>query len=917
LEVPPDEFKLPFFQENGFLRKRCPLCHSHFWTQNPDQETCGDAPCVSYTFIGDPPTRMRLTVPEMREQFLSFFEKRGHGRVRPYPVVARWRDDLMVTIASIVDFQPYVIEGVIPPPSNPLVVSQPCMRFEDIDLVGPTFGRHLTIFEMGGHHAFNYEGQPEIYWKDQTVRYHHELLCDELGVPSEMVTYKEGLWSGGGNAGYDLEGCVAGLEVSTLVFMMYRVIDDRLEPMPCRVVDTGYGVERWSWLTLGSPSAFHAIYGPILENLLKEAGISIDEVMLAEAAKHSCVSRAEELLEARGRLAKLLGLERGELLGILRPLEAVYTALDHTKGLVFLLSEGVVPSNVKEGYLARLLLRRAYRMLRRAGIEVRLLDLVEAQVEYWGGDFPQLREMRDEIIEMVEVEVEKYRETLRRGGSLVRRLLRRRPTIEVDTLVELYDSHGLTPEDVGEVASTMGVSIETPEDFYALVARRHMAGVAAEMVEGKPEVDVKGLPKTRLLYYEDAYKRDFTARILAVLDNQYVVLDKTAFYPEGGGQPADTGWLVKGDEKRRVIDVQSVEGVILHRIEGINLFEEGDEVRGLLDWERRYALMRSHTATHILIGAARRALGLHAWQAGTQKGVERSRLDVSHYRRLTRGEIEEIERLANQAIWEGRPVRCRWMPRNEAEERYGFKLYQGGAIPGGEIRVVEIEDWDVEACGGTHVGNTHEVGLIKIVATERVQDGVERLIYSAGPHGLSEIQRREEILVRAAETLGAPMEKLAEAVANTLENVRRLRKELNTLMREASRGRAEKLLREAEEVEGVRLIIEAERTPLDYLIEVGNALAELQTNIVAVLLSENDGRFIVKAGDGAVEKGVHAGRVAAAVAKAIGGGGGGKPHFAQGGGGDPSRLPMAVEVVKDALRGQLREGGKPQHKNPL
>jgi len=601
-------------------------------------------------------------------------------------------------------------------------------------------------------------------------------------------------------------------------------------------------------------------------------------------------------------LAELLGMKREELLRILRPLEAIYTALDHTKGLVFLLSEGVVPSNVKEGYLARLLLRRAYRMLRRAGIETKLLDLVEAQIDYWGGDFPQLREMRDEILEMVEVELGKYRETLKRGGGLVRRLLRRRKTLDAETLVELYDSHGLTPEDVSEAASQLGVRVETPEDFYARVARRHMA---AELVEEKPHIDVRGLPKTKPLYYEDAYMRTFEAEVLAVLNGEYVVLNQTAFYPEGGGQPGDTGWLAKGEEKARVIDTQMVEGVIVHRVEGSNPLKPGDRVRGVIDWDRRYALMRSHTATHILIGAARRVLGLHAWQSGTQKGVERSRLDVSHYRRLTRGEIEEIERLANQVIWEARPVRCQWMPRNEAEKRYGFRLYQGGAVPGGEIRVVEIEDWDVEACAGTHVRNTHEVGIIKIVATERVQDGVERLIYSVGPYGLREIQHREELLLRASETLGAPMEKLPEAVANTLENVRRLRKELNALMREASTARAERLLREGEEIEGLKLIIESERTPLDYLIEVGNALAEREPNIVAILLSEIDGRFIVKAGDEAVERGVHAGKLARALAKVIGGGGGGKPHFAQGGGGEPSKLEEAKEAIRETLRSQL------------
>ncbi|RLI31025.1 alanine--tRNA ligase, partial [Candidatus Bathyarchaeota archaeon] len=218
---------MPFFDEEGYVRKLCPKCGEYFWTQNPDQEFCGEATpegCAHYTFIGNPPTRRKYTYREMREAFLSFFEKHGHTRIKPYPVVARWRDDLFFTHASIIDFQPYVTEGVIPPPANPLVISQPCLRFVDIDNVGLTFGRHLTIFEMGGAHAFNSPTQ-EIYWKDQTVRYHHEFATKELGIPSEEIIYKEGVWIGGGNAGPDVESIVRGLEIATLVFMQFKVVD--------------------------------------------------------------------------------------------------------------------------------------------------------------------------------------------------------------------------------------------------------------------------------------------------------------------------------------------------------------------------------------------------------------------------------------------------------------------------------------------------------------------------------------------------------------------------------------------------------------------------------------------------------------------------------------------------------------------
>ena len=221
MEISEKEFAVPFFKENGFIRKQCESCKSHFWTQRRDERYCGDSPCVQYSFIGKSPARRSYSVHEMRELFLSFFEKNGHKRIKPYPIVARWRDDVFLVGASIYDFQPYVTEGMVPPPANPLVVSQPSIRFTDIDNVGPTLGRHDLIFEMGGAHAFNYPDR-EVYWMDQTIRYHHQLATEEFGLKSESILYKEHFWSGGGNAGPDLECLCEGLEISTLVFMQYK-----------------------------------------------------------------------------------------------------------------------------------------------------------------------------------------------------------------------------------------------------------------------------------------------------------------------------------------------------------------------------------------------------------------------------------------------------------------------------------------------------------------------------------------------------------------------------------------------------------------------------------------------------------------------------------------------------------------------
>jgi alanyl-tRNA synthetase len=905
MQIPPDEFRLPFFKEHGFVRKQCPHCGVHYWTQDEGSTSCGDAPCMDYDFIGSSPVSRRFTLGEMREKFLGYFERNGHKRIAPYPVVARWRDDLMFTIASIIDFQPYVTEGILPPPANPLVVSQPCLRFEDIDLVGVTAGRHHTIFEMGGHHAFNYEGGEQVYWKDQTVTYHHELIT-EIGVPSEEVRYKEGVWAGGGNAGYCLEPSVAGLEVSTLVFMQYRVVSDKWEQMPINIVDTGYGMERWTWLSTGDPSGFQSVYGPVLDRLVGWAGLSLDWKLLGELAKYSYRINLENRGEERRNIAGIVGLDPDELDRVLTPVEGVYAALDHTKAAAFILSEGIVPSNVKEGYLARMLLRRGYRLLRRAGIEDRLIDLVDAQVGFWGGDFPQLGKMRGEILEMVKVEQEKYLDTLSRGHGLVQRYVQKNRKVPGEQLVEFYESHGLTPEDVQEAAKEIGVEVDVPRDFYSLVSGKHMRG-KKEIVEKEGAglaKRVEDLPATRRLFYEDLYKREMDAKVVEVLDRNLVALDQTVFYAEGGGQISDRGALTCRGKTYEVVDVQSVEGVLVHQVKQKGL-KKGDRVHGEINWDRRIALMRAHTATHIIIGSARRVLGEHAWQAGASKTVERARLDISHYARITREQVEEIEQLANAVVREGRPVTCRFMLRDEAERRYGFRLYQGGAVPGKEIRVVDMGDWDVEACGGTHLANTSEAGLIKIVGTERVQDGVERLIYAVGPYALEEVQRRERLLMDAAEQLGAPYEQVPEAVSNNLQALKDLRDQLEGFQRSMGKQKAETLLKEAIDVDGVKVVFYSDDVDIGFLIELGNAMEELEPSVVAVMYSGAQRRFGVKAGKAAMEKGVHAGKLTTELGKLIGGGGGGQPHFGQGGGGSPEKFREAEDKMVEAIKAGL------------
>ncbi len=914
-EIDENEFALPVFKELGFTRRACPNCGSRFWSSNPKQETCGEVPCQAYSFLGNPPTKRSYDVREMRIQFLDYFAERAHTRIKPYPIVARWRDDVYLVGASIYDFQPYVTEGIVPPPANPLVISQPCIRFTDIDRVGPTAGRHYTFFEMGGHHAFNRNGQ-EVYWKDETIRFHHQLLSNVLGVPSEAITYKEHFWSGGGNAGPDLEGIVAGLEISTLVFMKYKTMGNELIPIPIRTVDTGYGIERWSWLSQGSPSGFHSVYGSLLKNTMTMANLAVDDT-LATAVTH-----ASGIFYADGKpwrpaaiswVAQQTALEASGLQETLSKLEEVYALIDHTKTLSFLLAEGVVPSNVGEGYLARLIIRRAMRLSRQLGISDRLAEIVEAQLKFWSGDFRTLRDMRTEVLEGLRIEVEKYKETISKGSDVVARIAKDLSNrgvrqIPLEQLVDLYDSQGLTPEIVREGAEKLGVEVEVPDNFLTLVAERqskHATSQQAQMETG-PDEKLATLPATRALYYDDQYQTKFKAKVLARTGERSVILDQTCFYPQGGGQPGDNGELSFQGGVVNVVDVKKVGEVVVHYLDE-PLPGQVELVDGEIDWVRRQSLMRHHTSTHALIGAARRVLGEHVWQAGAQKDTDTSRLDITHYSEITDKEREKIERLVNQVILRNVPVQATWLAREKAEAKYGFRLYQGGAVPGARIRVVTIQGWDAEACGGTHCKRTGELGVFKIDKIGRLQDGVERIEFSAGESALRHISHNYDTLSKTSKILGTSVEQLPAVARSLVEERDEMAKELKKLREKTVESKVKLLTRRAKGIGPVSLVItKVPRRKGQDPVDLANRLKESNPRHVAVIFEVSDKvQMVVAAGDEAVRAGVNAAEVVSTVTKVIGGRGGGRPYFATGGGPGKDLVERAIAKAAEVVASQV------------
>lgn len=901
-----DEYRLDFFMDAGFQRKKCVKCGKFFWTRDTARKTCGDPPCDPYTFIGAPVFSREHGLDEMREHYLSYFEARGHTRVARYPVVARWRDDIYLTIASIADFQPFVTSGQVPPPANPLTISQPCIRLDDLDSVGRS-GRHLTTFEMMAHHVFNTR-EREIYWKDRTVQ-----LCDDLllglGMDPLAVTYKENPWAGGGNAGPSVECMVAGLELATLVFMDLKatpggainIKGETYEKMNNYIVDTGYGLERFVWASKGSPTIYDAIFPDLVRKIADLAGVEHNlndpeyaEIFAQNARLAGMVDLDEySMHDLRAKIARSIGVSTEKLEKTIEPMEKVYAVVDHTRCLAYMLGDGIIPSNVKAGYLARLVIRRTLRLMKELGLKVPLADLVELQISRL--DYTDWQEKMPTIQEILTQEEGKYAETLGKGQRLIKKTAeyyrKKGQAVPLKEMISLYDTHGIPPEIARDSAQELGAAVELPDNFYSLVAKTH---IKAEQEEA-PKLVIPG--KTELMFYEHPFDQIFEAEVVGILEGS-IILDRTLFYPEGGGQPADHGTLERAGQIFNVVDVQKAGDVVLHKAEPPGL-QKGDHVKGVIDMRRRLAHARHHTATHLVHDSAKRILGKHIWQAGAQKSEDRARLDISHYKRITDGELKAIEMEANRRVMEIVPVETKFLPRTEAEKLFGFELYQGGVPPGKQIRVVKVGT-DIEACAGTHVTNTGMIGTIKILRTERIQDGVERIEFAAGEAAVRAGQARDDLLGEAADVLRVPSEQLPKTASRFFEEWKGQQKEIERLKEDLARSRLMSLASEAQNIDGLKVVVQKMgMADIDELLKAATLLAE--QDYVALLGSET-GKLVAAVGKSGLEKGVKAGNIIKAAAKALGGGGGGKPELAQGGGPNVAKLDEALKVGAEAVK---------------
>ncbi|MBI4153275.1 alanine--tRNA ligase, partial [Candidatus Woesearchaeota archaeon] len=791
---PERNYPVKALKELGFLRNQCSNCKTYFWCMDKNITFCGDSACVGgFHFIGNSPAKKKLDYIETWKQFAAVHKKMGYTPVQRYPVVARWNPTVDFTIASIAAFQPYVVTGEVEPPANPLVIPQFCLRFNDIDNVGIT-GSHYVGFIMMGQHAFV---APKQYDINKYITDHLHWLNRGMGLKNRDITIHEDAWAGGGNFGPSMEFFSCGLEISNQVYMQYEIANGKQRDLSIKVLDMGQGHERVPWFTHGESTSYETTFPSVVKKLRSVTGVSVDKDLMKRFLPYAGWLNIDEIENVDAtwkKVAEKVGTDVDELREQIQKQAALYSIAEHSRALLFALSDGALPSNVGGGYNLRVVLRRALEFADKYQWDVDVAELCRLHALHLKPLFPELKRNLDDVKKILEVEKSKFENTKQKTHSIIRKVVQEK--VDDAVLLQLYDSQGISPELVKEEARKEGVRIAVPENFYARIAEMHEKKEQEHETSKEEKLPLDGVQDTKALYFDDwNVPEKFNATILKVVGNA-IALDRTWFYPTSGGQLHDIGYLGSYD----VVEVFKQGGVIVHKLGVKPKLKKGDSVVCSIDTERRKQLAQHHTATHIVNAAARKVLGNHINQASAKKTVEKGSIDITHFSKLTDKEIFNIEKEANLIVRSEKNVQKRFIPRGEAEKKFGVGIYQGGVAPGKMLRIVEIVGVDVEACGGTHLNNTKEAEHIHIINTTKVADDVIRLEFVAGKAAHEwekEMKARSEGIVwlvadklgititasphsmqLAAEVFSVSVEQLHEAVAKFIELVEQNGKKL-------------------------------------------------------------------------------------------------------------------------------------------
>lgn len=878
-----------------------------------------------------------MTGNEIRESYLRFFESKGHKILPSASLIPVNDPSILWTAAGMVPFKPF-FTGAAKPDYTRVTTCQKCIRTPDIESVGRT-ARHHTFFEMLGNFSFgDYFKESAIPWAWEFVTEHLRLPPEKLwvtiyldddeafeiwhrvvGVPADRIVRlgkDTNFWEiGVGPCGpcseiyVDLgeeRGCGSTecevgcdcdryLEIWNLVFIQFfRDEEGNYTPLASKGIDTGFGLERVASVLQGVPSNF-------------------DTDLLREIMDYT---------------AGLFGLEYGRENKVDVALKVI---ADHCRAITFAITDGALPSNEGRGYVIRRLLRRAARFGRLLGIqELFLYKVGGAVVRQMGKAYPELLERQEHVLRVIHNEEKRFSETLAQGTEMLNRLIEEAKkggssVIAGADAFKLYDTYGFPLELTQEMVDEQGFTVDTDGFGLAMEEQRRRARSARQETDYISERGAffkklrEEMGETNFVGYDSLEARASVQgifrdgeRLKSAQAGEEVefILDVTPCYAESGGQVGDHGRLTAPELEVEIYEVtKPVENLFVHRGRVINgILREHDSVTVVVDVNRRMAVCRNHSATHLLHKALKMVLGDHVNQAGSLVEPERLRFDFTHYAAIGPDEIKKVEEIVNQAVLKDSNIEVFETSVDEARAMGAAALF--GEKYGERVRVIKMGDFSLELCGGTHLRNTAEVGLFKLVGESSVGAGLRRVEAVTGEGALHYVDAREEQLAEIARLVKAAPHEVVRRVEGLLENNRELEAENEALQARLARYQVQDLIDRVKLVKGVKVLAGQAMAPdMDSLRGMVDLLRDKIESGVIVLGSAAGDRvnLVAAVTKDLLGRGLHAGKLVKEVAAVVGGGGGGRPEMAQAGGKDPSRLNEAMEKAYVAAEGQIKE----------
>lgn len=878
----------------------------------------------------------KMGLHEVRKEFLDFFEEKNHLVMESFPLVPRNDKTLLLINAGMAPLKPY-FTGVSIPPKKRVATCQKCVRTGDIENVGKT-SRHATFFEMLGNFSFG------DYFKEEAIEWAWEFITERLEIPKDIIwvsiyenddetfdiwNKKIGIPEGrivrlgkednfwelevgpcgpcseiyvdrGEKYGCGKEDCKPGcdcdrfIEIWNLVFSQYDKDEKgNYNILPNPNIDTGMGLERITAIMEGADNIFE-----------------IGEIkgLISEVEKRSGIKYGED--------------ENKDV--------SIRVITDHIRAMTFLVADGVLPSNEGRGYVLRRLIRRASRHGKLLGIEGEFLNHISMDViEIWGDIYPELKEKKNEIQKIISMEERKFQETIDQGIDILNRYIKEMKETEQNILsgekaFKLYDTYGFPLELTKEILEEKDIGVDEKSFNLCMEKQKERARKARESDNGESwGLDsISNLINGCTTLFKGYETLETHSKITCIIkesslqdklkegEKGILILNSTPFYAESGGQVGDTG-IIKGTNfLAKVLDTQKTHNdAVLHYVEVFKgIINKYDEADCIVDFERRMNIARNHSATHLLHKALRETLGEHVNQAGSFVSPDRLRFDFTHFESINGDQLDKIERIVNEKILEGLDVRTIETSLNEARKMGAIALFDEKYKE--NVRLVNMGDFSKELCGGTHVSNTNQIGLFKIVNESSVASGIRRIEAITGMSTYVYLKDMEKQINEISNKVKTNKNEILEKIDQLLVNLKEKDNEVENLEYKMANSAIGDILKNKEELDGIEIVTgKVDNLDMNNLRNLGDKIRDnISSGIVVLSSITDDGKvlFVAMATKDVLNKGIHAGNLLKEISRITGGGGGGRPDMAQAGGKNPNKVDFALNKVKDVVREQLK-----------